>query len=159
MGRMKKLFTSLFLLLTILLLCSGCSAETVSQGGSQSAAAQQNNPADTDAGFSGEYPAYTGQPYAAVNGNVPGFEEDELTAASFERYSELDSLGRCGAAAPLTPAWAWILCQRASAGTSAVSIPPDGTAYSITLLMEKICTTAAISSAISFPARTPTKKT
>ncbi len=98
MGRMKKLFTSLFLLLTILLLCSGCSAETVSQGGSQSAAAQQNNPADTDAGFSGEYPAYTGQPYAAVNGNVPGFEEDELTAASFERYSELDSLGRCGAA-------------------------------------------------------------
>ena len=38
------------------------------------------------------------EPYTAVNGNVPGFSEKDLTAASFESYSELDSLGRCGTA-------------------------------------------------------------
>ena len=45
-----------------------------------------------------DVPAYSGQPYVAVNGNVPYFTEDDLTAVSFERYSDLDSLGRCGVA-------------------------------------------------------------
>lgn len=40
--------------------------------------------------------AYSGQAYVAVNGNVPFFADDELTAVSFESYSELDTLGRCG---------------------------------------------------------------
>ena len=39
-----------------------------------------------------------GSPYAEVNGNVPDFTEEELTAEPFEVYSELDSLGRCGVA-------------------------------------------------------------
>lgn len=43
-------------------------------------------------------PAYSGSPYAAVNGNVPYFSEEDLTTASFESYSPLDALGRCGAA-------------------------------------------------------------
>lgn len=42
--------------------------------------------------------AYSGEPCAAVNGNVPYFSEEELTTQSFESYSELDSLGRCGVA-------------------------------------------------------------
>lgn len=42
--------------------------------------------------------AYFGEPCAAVNGNVPYFSEEELTTQSFESYSELDSLGRCGVA-------------------------------------------------------------
>jgi DNA-entry nuclease len=45
-----------------------------------------------------EVPEYSGEPYAVVNGNVPYFSASELTAESFEDYSELDSLGRCGAA-------------------------------------------------------------
>jgi DNA-entry nuclease len=45
-----------------------------------------------------EVPEYSGEPYAVVNGNVPYFSASELTATSFEDYSELDSLGRCGAA-------------------------------------------------------------
>ena len=43
-----------------------------------------------------EIPAYSGTPYTEVNGNQPYFTEEELTTQSFETYSELDSLGRCG---------------------------------------------------------------
>lgn len=43
-------------------------------------------------------PAYSGQPYAVVNDNKPYFTDADLTAVSFETYSELDSLGRCGVA-------------------------------------------------------------
>lgn len=39
-----------------------------------------------------------GLPYAVLNNNIPDFDETDLTEASFEQYSELDSLGRCGAA-------------------------------------------------------------
>ncbi len=45
-----------------------------------------------------DIPAYCGQPYVAVNGNVPFFSDSELTGTSFETYSDLDSLGRCGTA-------------------------------------------------------------
>ena len=45
-----------------------------------------------------EIPAYSGTPYTEVNGNKPYFTEEDLTTQSFETYSELDSLGRCGVA-------------------------------------------------------------
>ena len=45
-----------------------------------------------------EIPAYSGTPYTEVNGNKPYFTEVDLTTQSFETYSELDSLGRCGVA-------------------------------------------------------------
>lgn len=45
-----------------------------------------------------DVPAYSGQPYVAVNGNVPYFTDADLTDVSFESYSDLDSLGRCGVA-------------------------------------------------------------
>ena len=41
---------------------------------------------------------YTDKPYVAVNGNVPYFTESELTDQSYEYYSDLDALGRCGTA-------------------------------------------------------------
>lgn len=40
----------------------------------------------------------TSDPYMIVDENVPGFTEDEITTESFEHYSELDALGRCGVA-------------------------------------------------------------
>lgn len=52
----------------------------------------------TSAFFLREIPAYSGTPYTEVNGNQPYFTEEELTTQSFETYSELDSLGRCGMA-------------------------------------------------------------
>ncbi len=45
-----------------------------------------------------EIPAYSGTPYIEINGNVPGFTEEDLTLEAFEFYSELDGLGRCGTA-------------------------------------------------------------
>lgn len=41
-------------------------------------------------------PDYSGKAYVEVNGNVPYFVDSELTTESFESYSDLDSLGRCG---------------------------------------------------------------
>lgn len=41
-------------------------------------------------------PAYSGKPYVVVNGNTPYFSDSELTTTSYESYSDLDSLGRCG---------------------------------------------------------------
>lgn len=41
---------------------------------------------------------FSESPYVEVNGNVPYFNMDELTDTSFESYSLLDSLGRCGTA-------------------------------------------------------------
>lgn len=45
-----------------------------------------------------EIPAYSGDPFIAINENVPSFTNDELITTSFETYSPLDSLGRCGVA-------------------------------------------------------------
>ena len=45
-----------------------------------------------------DIPAYSGEPYVAINGNVPYFSDAEMTTTSFEDYSPLDSLGRCGVA-------------------------------------------------------------
>lgn len=42
-------------------------------------------------------PEYSGNAYVELNGNVPYFTDEELTTTAFELYSELDSLGRCGA--------------------------------------------------------------
>ena len=45
-----------------------------------------------------DIPEYTGTPYAVLNNNKPEFTEKDYTTKSFENYSELDSLGRCGVA-------------------------------------------------------------
>lgn len=45
-----------------------------------------------------DVPLYSGQPYAAVNDNIPYFSESDLTEQSFETYSDLDAAGRCGVA-------------------------------------------------------------
>lgn len=45
-----------------------------------------------------EIPEYTGQIYVELNNNIPYFSESEYTTAAFEKYSELDYLGRCGVA-------------------------------------------------------------
>ena len=36
--------------------------------------------------------------YSVLNNNVPQFAENEITVVAFEKYSDLDTLGRCGAA-------------------------------------------------------------
>ena len=43
-------------------------------------------------------PAYSGKAYTIINNNIPSFSADELTTIGYEKYSPLDSLGRCGVA-------------------------------------------------------------
>lgn len=43
-------------------------------------------------------PEYSGDGTIPINGNKPYFDDTELVTDSFEYYSELDGLGRCGAA-------------------------------------------------------------
>ena len=45
-----------------------------------------------------DIPAWSGEPYVAVDRNQPDFPEEDMTSVSFETYSELDTLGRCGVA-------------------------------------------------------------
>ena len=43
-------------------------------------------------------PEYTGDAYVEINNNIPTFTTDEITTDSYESYSDLDELGRCGVA-------------------------------------------------------------
>lgn len=62
----------------------------------------KNNKAESDINTvtvnSEGIPAYNGKPYVEVNGNKPYFTEEDKKRPSFEAYSELDELGRCGVA-------------------------------------------------------------
>ena len=45
-----------------------------------------------------EIPEYDSNPYVIINENKPNFSEKDFTKESFEKYAELDILGRCGVA-------------------------------------------------------------
>ncbi len=46
-----------------------------------------------------EIPEFDGKtPYVIINNNEPEFPEEDFNTNSFEKYSELDGLGRCGVA-------------------------------------------------------------
>ena len=45
-----------------------------------------------------EIPEYQDSPYVIINNNKPNFEEKDYTTKSFEKYSKLDTKGRCGVA-------------------------------------------------------------
>lgn len=90
--RRAKTGISVFLL-SIALALSACGQRIV----------PSSAPAPAAAPASGEFSPtetapYTGDPYSVVNDNVPFFSEEDLTDVSYESYSPLDSLGRCGAA-------------------------------------------------------------
>ncbi len=42
-----------------------------------------------------DYPAYGGEPYVLINDGKPRFRRWQITKEPFERYGELDRLGRC----------------------------------------------------------------
>ena len=45
-----------------------------------------------------EIPEFSDSPYVCINGNIPFFTDKEITTESYESYSPLDELGRCGVA-------------------------------------------------------------
>lgn len=45
-----------------------------------------------------DIPEYSGTAYTVINNNIPNFSASELTTKGYEKYSSLDSKGRCGVA-------------------------------------------------------------
>lgn len=91
-------------LLAVVLLLSACSAfaalapgKTVSAPAA-SAAARPSLSAAGSPDFPESLPVYTGEPYVAVHDNNPFFSAADMTDLSYETYSDLDELGRCGSA-------------------------------------------------------------
>ncbi len=54
-----------------------------------------NTPPTQDGDWFSAVGEFSGEPYVEINGNVPFFTEDEITAESFESYGETDALERC----------------------------------------------------------------
>ena len=85
---MKRIVNILSLLLALTLVFSGCNFPITNTENEPQA------PISLD-----EIPAFDGESaYVSINGGVPFFTEEEMTDESYEKYSELDSLGRCGVA-------------------------------------------------------------
>ena len=59
---------------------------------------ENNNYSNIDVSNIYDIPEYSGEDYIILNNNVPNFSDSDLTTTSFEEYSPLDSLGRCGVA-------------------------------------------------------------
>lgn len=56
-----------------------------------------NNNVLTEISYSLEnIPEYSTSPFVVINNNKPNFEEKDFETDSFEYYSDLDDLGRCG---------------------------------------------------------------
>lgn len=90
---MKKISRILMPLILILALSvTGCTLDESNSGGTMNASSQ-GAVVSVD-----EVPEYAGKPYVTVNDNEPAFSKSDFTTESFEEYSDLDNLGRCGAA-------------------------------------------------------------
>ena len=97
---MKKLIALLMALL-LLFTFAGCEEEEVELALDVAIAVMEEmeNYEDSESSSSTsleEIPEFSGDAYIAINGNVPFFVEEEYTTESYEYYSELDELGRCG---------------------------------------------------------------
>lgn len=78
----------LFLVLLVTLLFGGCAGIEVSVSVVPAASGQT---VQLDS-----IPEFSGEPFVIINDNIPAFSTEELTKKSYEVYSDLDDLGRCG---------------------------------------------------------------
>lgn len=88
----RKLYLVVLLLSLVCLFLAGCS---------QLNRLEQDSERATEIGSDvnlGQIPDFSGSPYVTLRDNQPEFDDDELTEESFERYADLDALGRCGPA-------------------------------------------------------------
>lgn len=69
-----------------------------SHSSTPSSTTETSKPTQSDSGpvSLSTIPAYSGSPYVNINGGTPNFSKSDLTTKSYEYYSNLDSLGRCG---------------------------------------------------------------
>ena len=109
-GKMRGVLLLTFALFLTACGTGGADAQSASYGNSQAAVVERQSGSgenESPAGGSQDpvsatldnIPAYSGTPYVVIDDNEPDFTEDELTDQSYESYSDLDELGRCGVAA------------------------------------------------------------
>lgn len=95
----KKLLT---VLIAVLLTFSGCSLDEFEVSINELIAIISSEQETSEVAYEiidlNNLPDYSGDPYVIINDNIPYFDESEYTEESFETYSELDELGRCGVA-------------------------------------------------------------
>ena len=92
---MKKYLSLISIILVSILILSGCGKDPqlyYDEGESQIA----NSQAESTTVTLKDIPAFSGSPYIAINDNQPSFTSDDYTTNAFEKYAELDYLGRCG---------------------------------------------------------------
>ncbi len=88
---MKRFLTLIALILIMTMLFTGCS---FIQMDNDEPADDDKNPPSVSLD---DIPSFDGStPYVIINDGVPFFEDEEMTTESYESYSELDLLGRCG---------------------------------------------------------------
>lgn len=101
--RIKKILT-LLLAVLLLLSLSACDAQTQTEwllGGVPGDGWQTDDGRTGEQAARGEaadIPDYSDAPYVVLQENLPDFSAEALPEDSFEQYSRLDSLGRCGKA-------------------------------------------------------------
>lgn len=89
---MKRIFLALVLCLVLLL--SACSLPVELVVEEPTAAPATTAPVALQEAL----PAFAGEPYVVVGDNMPLFTAEDMTTDSYESYSPLDALGRCGVA-------------------------------------------------------------
>ena len=105
-NKFKKLQSKIIVI--IILIIMGCFSQLY----------EQNNEIDKEDSIIvtnieiNDIPQYSGETVIIINGNVPEFEEEEISTENFEYYSNLDDLNRAGVA---------------FANISKYTMPPEGT--------------------------------
>lgn len=92
----KKLILALCLILSATLIFCGCGdTEKPDENIDVNSSSSQSYPEDYIASVN-DAPEFSGEPYVAIRNNEPQFDNKDLVTKSYESYSKLDSLGRCG---------------------------------------------------------------
>ena len=92
---MKRNFAKIISLLLAILMLTACSEfENIEQTVSKEKETTTQYTEIAQSESVSEVEPYTVYPYTVINNNIPEFEKTDYTK-SFEKYGELDSLGRC----------------------------------------------------------------
>jgi DNA-entry nuclease len=103
MKKLTALLTSLALSISLLFTACGSSAKSTAKKSApaknKAAVTQKAPAASSQTSFDlASIPPFSKKPYVVINNNIPSFPDKDRTTKSFESYSKLDSLGRCGPA-------------------------------------------------------------
>lgn len=95
-NRKKKMRMLQYIITSVILICIGI-AGYFNSDWIYNPEIQETN--GTEISFTlSDIPEFTNKPYVTINNNIPTFTKEDETTKAFEKYSELDSLGRCGVA-------------------------------------------------------------